>query len=85
MRPSTRETRESRRSGLEIGVRLAICDSLSSATIALLTHLGAITLKSQNRKPLPRFWFRPLCFMAHLANALPHVRPAGIGPRLTTF
>jgi hypothetical protein len=36
---------------LETGVRLAICDSLSRATVVLLIDLGAAALESQNRKP----------------------------------
>ena len=36
---------------LETGVRLAICDSLSLATVVLLNDLGASALESQNRKP----------------------------------
>src|SRR5712692_5248508 len=38
---------------LETGVRLAICDSLSLATVVLLNDLGASALESQNRKPDP--------------------------------
>src|SRR5713226_8790888 len=34
-------------------VRLAICDSLSLATVVLLNDLGASALESQNRKPDP--------------------------------
>ena len=40
---------------LETGVRLAICDSLSLATVVLLNDLGASALESQNRKPDPVF------------------------------
>jgi hypothetical protein len=36
---------------LETGVRLAICDSLSLATVVLLKDLGASALESQHRKP----------------------------------
>jgi hypothetical protein len=39
----------------EAGVRLAICDSLSLATVVLLNDLGAAALESQNRKPDPGF------------------------------
>ena len=35
---------------LETGVRLAICNSLSLATVVLLNDLGASALESQNRK-----------------------------------
>ena len=42
---------------LETGVRLAICDSLSLATVVLLNDLGASALESQNRKPDPGFGF----------------------------
>ena len=38
---------------LETGVRLAICDSPSLATVVLLNALGASALESQNRKPDP--------------------------------
>jgi hypothetical protein len=38
---------------LETGVRLAIFDSLTVATVELLKHLGGSTLESQNRKPDP--------------------------------
>ena len=38
---------------METGVSLAICDSLSLATVVLLNDLGASTLKSQNRRPDP--------------------------------
>jgi hypothetical protein len=37
---------------LETGVRLAICDSLSLATV-VLNDLGASALEAQNRKPDP--------------------------------
>jgi hypothetical protein len=36
---------------LETGVRLAICDSLSLATVVSLNDLGAGPLESPNRKP----------------------------------
>jgi hypothetical protein len=36
---------------LETGIKLAICDSLSLATVVLLNNLGASALESQNRKP----------------------------------
>jgi hypothetical protein len=36
---------------LETGVRLAICDSLSLATVVWLNDLVASALESQNRKP----------------------------------
>jgi hypothetical protein len=42
---------------LETGVSLAICDSLSLATVVLLNALGASALEAQNRKPDSRFWF----------------------------
>jgi hypothetical protein len=42
---------------LETGVRLAICDSLSFATVVSLNDLGASFLESQNRKPDPGFGF----------------------------
>jgi hypothetical protein len=41
-----------------MGFRLAICDSLSLATVGLLNDLGASALESQNRKPDPGFGFR---------------------------
>ena len=40
---------------LETGVRLAICDSLSLATVVLLNDLGASALESQHREPDPGF------------------------------
>jgi hypothetical protein len=40
--------------------KLAICDSLSLATVLLLNDLGASALESQNRKPDPGFGFRVL-------------------------
>jgi len=39
--------------GTETVVKLAICDSLSLATVELLNHLGASALEAQNRKPNP--------------------------------
>ena len=42
---------------LATGVRLAICDSLSLATVELLKDLVGSTLESQNRKPDPGFRF----------------------------
>ena len=47
------ENRLGGRLRLETGVRLAICDSLSLATVGLLNDLGAAALESQNRKPDP--------------------------------
>jgi hypothetical protein len=44
----------------ETGVRLAICDCLSLATVVLLNALGAAALESQNRKPDPGFVFYSL-------------------------
>jgi hypothetical protein len=38
---------------LETGVRLAICDSLSLATVVFLNDLGASAFESPNRKPDP--------------------------------
>jgi hypothetical protein len=37
----------------ETGVRLAICDSLTLATVVLLNDFGASGLESQDRKPDP--------------------------------
>jgi hypothetical protein len=42
---------------LETGVRLAICDSLSLATVVLSNDLGASALESQNRKSDRGFGF----------------------------
>src|SRR6266481_2919156 len=53
---------------METGVRLAICDSLSLATVVLLNDLGASALESQNRKPDPGFGFR----FKHLAALRPN-------------
>ena len=39
----------------ETEVRLAICDSLSLATVVLLNDLGASALESQDREPDPSF------------------------------
>lgn len=42
---------------LETGVRLAICDSLSLATVVSLNDLGTAAPESQNRKPDPGLVF----------------------------
>ena len=58
---------------LETGVRLAICDSLSLATVVLLNDLGASALESQNRKPDSVLFVRFLLFCGAillLANAI---------------
>ena len=42
---------------VQTGVRLAICDSQSLATVVSLNDLGASFLESQNRKPDPGLVF----------------------------